>query len=366
MTELSCFISPHGYGHATRCIGVLESLLQRRPDLKIKIFTTVPRSLFDQNLENFHYHKLKVDIGLVQASALKIDLARTIAELDGFYPFDDKMLDEVAACCCNSSAIICDIAPLGIAVARRCAIPSILVENFTWDWIYTYCKESGKNNSSIQKHIDYLQKLFTKASCHIQTEPLCHRDSSAFLCGPIFRKKKTSAGDIKKQLGCSGSKLVVVTMGGIAQKLPELHHLAQLDEFTFLFTGQDVEKKIGDNILFLSRQSQAYHPDIIGGADIVVCKAGYSTVAECAQAGARVISIGRPGFAEIAVLQNYLEKTLQGITMEPEQYLLGDWSTLLKSLMDLPKPPPASKNGADTAAEFILHHLSSTSHDFFD
>ena len=34
--------------------------------------------------------------------------------------------------------MIADIPPLAIAAARRAGIPSIVVGNFTWDWIYAY------------------------------------------------------------------------------------------------------------------------------------------------------------------------------------------------------------------------------------
>jgi len=31
---------------------------------------------------------------------------------------------------------ICEIAPMGILVAKETRVPAILVDNFTWDWIY--------------------------------------------------------------------------------------------------------------------------------------------------------------------------------------------------------------------------------------
>ena len=31
---------------------------------------------------------------------------------------------------------MCDISPLGLMVAERAGLPSVLVENFTWDWLY--------------------------------------------------------------------------------------------------------------------------------------------------------------------------------------------------------------------------------------
>ena len=70
MEEIACFISPHGFGHATRAIAVIEALQLIRAHVHAHIFTTVPRSLFAQTLTSFTYHPVVVDVGLVQSSAL--------------------------------------------------------------------------------------------------------------------------------------------------------------------------------------------------------------------------------------------------------------------------------------------------------
>ena len=85
--EIGCFISPHGFGHATRTIAVLEELQQLQPHLHLHIFTTIPESLLSQTLVSYTYHHVLVDIGLVQSSTLDADIHSTITSLDGFLPF---------------------------------------------------------------------------------------------------------------------------------------------------------------------------------------------------------------------------------------------------------------------------------------
>jgi hypothetical protein len=71
--ELACFVSPHGFGHATRTIALLQALQNRIPRLKATIFTTVPPSLFQSSGINCSYHQMSTDVGLVQRDAFTED-----------------------------------------------------------------------------------------------------------------------------------------------------------------------------------------------------------------------------------------------------------------------------------------------------
>jgi hypothetical protein len=355
--QLSCFISPHGYGHATRCIAVLETLSEIHPELSIQIITTVPRSLIAETLTDFSYHPVEVDIGMVQASALDADLSLTIDALDKFLPFDGALVEHLAKICRKSSFILSDIAPLGIAVAKTCGIESILIENFTWDWIY---QPYAEKHPGLQKHITYLQEILKQVDHRIQTEPLCNTADHSLHCGPIYRKSKVCCTNIKKELGCNDKTLVLITMGGVNQPHPCLEKLLEAKEFFFIFSGQAENRRIENNIHFLPASDTYYHPDLICAADIVICKAGYSTVAECCQAGARVLAVAREDFSESAVLQKYLEARLNAIIIDPKQYLTSSWIPLLHDLMKEPCPEPEHENGANSAAQYISKLLTAT------
>ena len=86
-TELACFISPHGFGHATRTIGLLQALQNYIPELRARIFTTLPPALFHSSGIDFSYHRTPTDIGLVQHDAFVEDRGQTIANLAELLPF---------------------------------------------------------------------------------------------------------------------------------------------------------------------------------------------------------------------------------------------------------------------------------------
>jgi hypothetical protein len=131
------FISPHGFGHAARAAAVIDTVHDMNPSVRFEIFTIVPEFFFKESLDKgiFNYHSLETDIGLAQKNSLDVDIPGTLCRLDDFLPFKENMIADLAALVkeLNCRAIVCDIAPMGIAVARAANIPSLLVENFTWD-----------------------------------------------------------------------------------------------------------------------------------------------------------------------------------------------------------------------------------------
>ncbi|MEZ4565570.1 MAG: hypothetical protein R2860_00930 [Desulfobacterales bacterium] len=59
---------------------------------------------------------------------------------------------------------------LGIAVAERSGIFSVLVENFTWDWIYA---DYVSTDRRFEKHIDLLAEAGTAGrDQHVQASPV--------------------------------------------------------------------------------------------------------------------------------------------------------------------------------------------------
>ena len=139
MSAIAAFISSHGFGHAARASAILTALHEKRPDIRVEIFTGAPRWFFQASLAfPFGYHPTVSDIGLVQNAPLTEDLPATVERLGQFIPFPAMQLNSLAYALqrLDCRIALCDISPVGIAAAKTAGIPSVLVENFTWDWIY--------------------------------------------------------------------------------------------------------------------------------------------------------------------------------------------------------------------------------------
>jgi hypothetical protein len=321
----------------------------------------VPRWFFHDSFSgSFGYHSVLTDIGLVQKTPLKADLAKTLGRLNQFLPLDSSGIRDLASWVKRSRCqlIICDIAPMGIAVAKEAGVPSLLVENFTWDWIYQgYLKYDGK----MAEHIRYLKGIFDAADFHIQTEPVCHPCNADLTTFPVSRKIKTPAHEIRKKLRIpEGAKTVLITMGGTAGQYSFLEKLTNEQRIHFVIPGANGAVKILANLVLLPHHSDYFHPDLVNACDAVIGKVGYSTLAEIYYAGVPFGYIARGRFRESHVLVSYIEHQMKGVPIPEDEFYNGSWLSDLPDLLALPKIDRECPRGAEQVAHFVYHLINST------
>lgn len=354
--SIATFVTPHGYGHAARASAIMEALTQAASGkVEFHIYTTVPRWFFRDSLSGtFHYHPLHTDIGLVQKTPLQVDLRETIERLDGFLPLDVNTVEALARQVSRAGCgmVVCDIAPLGIQVARAAGIPSVLVENFTWDWIYGAYE---RREPRMGPHIRYLRGLFRAADFHIQTEPVCHRRPVDLVTRPVSRKVRMPAQEVRRRLGLpEKARVVLITMGGIASGLPFLERLRAWEDIRFIIPGDARTIRHQDNLVLLPHHSQYFHPDLLASSDAVVGKVGYGTLAETYRAGIPFGYIVRQGFRESGKLASFVREHMAGLPIREAEFQKGAWLSCLPQLLSLPRIRRRDPNGADQVARFLL------------
>ena len=359
--QIAYFVSPHGYGHASRAAGIMLALSEAMPDLRHHIFTLIPEWFFEASrVPNVIYHRQLTDIGLVQDTALIENLPETLRRLDEFMPFHPAMVDALAATLnrLDCRLVICDIAPLGIAVAQAAGLPSVLVENFTWDWIYQGYVEQAP---AMQGYIDYLSDLFRAADYHIQTNPICEIHPTDLTVPPISRPGRTPANQIRQQLEITPqAQVVMLTMGGTRWDYTYLSRLETAGDTIFVIPGVGEEPARQGNVITLPHHSEFFHPDLINAADAVIGKVGYSTIAEVYQAGVPFGFVSRPHFRESPLLVDFIEREMSGLPISAEAFETGDWLTQLPDLFALPGINDRQENGARSVVQFIHRLLMSS------
>lgn len=358
MDSIAFFITPHGFGHAARACAVMQALHSRRPSLQLHIYTRVPRWFFVDSLgeTGWHYHEEKTDIGMVQASPLHEDTPATLAALDGFLPFSDDLLDRLAGQvrAQQCGLVVCDIAPLGIAVARRAGLPSAVVENFSWEWIYRGYLDA---EPGLARHADYLAELNGMADIHVQTEPVCERLAADLTVPPVSRAPRLSKRETRALLGAEAdSPLVLISFGGVPPRdFPSPGVFHPHGEYTFVVAGAAVEEKRRDgNVILLPQHSGFYHPDLLHAADMVVGKLGVSTVAEAWSAGIAYAYIPRPGFRESEVLAAFVERELNAQRLEEPDFMTGAWLGTLPRRLASRRGPSLGDGAAEQIAALLL------------
>lgn len=360
MPNIAWFISPHGFGHAARACAVMQSLANQLPVVHFEIFTTVPEWFFTESLTcSYQYNRELVDIGLVQSTPLVEDLDATLRALYSLYPLSKKEMDRTAGMLAskNCCLVVCDISPFGIGLANHSGIPSILIENFTWDWIYEGYLNSKPEFSFF---IEFFSKLFMSSTHRIQTEPLCNPMLvSEKILPPISRKPKTPPSSIRERLGITDhQKMVLLTMGGINDNLPQIGRCIHSDSIVMVVPGAVATTKKVGNLILLPHHSDFYHPDLLHASDAVISKLGYSTIAEAYYAGAPFGYIRREHFRESPVLEKFTQQNLPSLPFLMDDLSSPSISIKVDELLSLSPLRHQRENGADQAAKTIISILS--------
>jgi hypothetical protein len=353
------FITPHGYGHAARAAAVTNAIHERHPEVCFEIFTRVPIWFFNMSLEvEFHYHEVLTDIGLVQATSMDENLPETIHRLGELLPYRPALVAELArqVLAAGCQQVLCDVAPLGIAVAQAAGLPSVLVENFTWDWIYeAYLAAEPR----FALYIDYLRQVFASADAHIQTEPACAPDPTADLVTHVVSRKPRTTREVTRQrLGVpQDAPMVMITMGGILTQYPFLEQLERSKDIRFLIPGGSDTYEQRGSLVLIPHHSDLYHPDLVAASDTIIGKLGYSTLAEAYAAGLPFAFVPRERFRESPPMARFAEEAMGAVELPEERFFSGAWLDLLPDLLARPRRKPTTPNGADELAEYVMKRI---------
>lgn len=350
------FVTPHGYGHASRAAAVMGAIRERQPGAIFEIFTRVPVWFFNMSLgSGFNYHEVLTDIGLVQATSMEENLPETIHRLDEMLPFRDALIDQLAALVREAGCelVLCDVAPMGIAVAKAAGIPAVLIENFTWDWIYEGYLDQ---EPGFAPHIRYLRDVFYAADRHIRTEPACDYEQPADLTtGVVSRKPRTPRAETRRRLNVpENAPMVMITMGGIVTAYPFLDALENSTTTRFLIPGGSERYEQRGSLVLIPHHSDFYHPDLVEASDAVIGKLGYSTLAEAYASGLPFAFVPRERFRESPPMARYAREAMGAVELSEARFFNGAWLDMLPDLLSRPRRKPAAPNGADEIADFLL------------
>ena len=183
------------------------------------------------------------------------------------------------------------------------------------------------------------------------------RDPAADLVvPPMGRRPRASRDDVRHSLGLPPEgPVVVLTMGGVQERLPFLERLRELEPITVLVTGAPENRQDG-NLRLFHPETRLYMPDLVRAADAVVAKAGYSTIAEVWNEGRPLAFVTREDFRETEPLRAWLRSHVPGFEIPGRDFAGGDWITRVPALLEK-EAAPGSRDGAHRAAEYVAEAL---------
>lgn len=349
--RLGCCVSAHGFGHAARTAAVLQALAELAP-VHCRVVSQVPLWFFQNSLPcPFIHYPWQTDVGLVQQTALREDLPATVKELKKFYPLRQEQVVRVAEVFARCDLVLCDIAPLGIAAARQAGVPSVLLENFTWDWLYQGYLEQYP---ALRPFLSCLRNLNQQADYHIQAIPVCAPGPCDLLVGPVARRIRGSRADVRQKLGvAAGQRLVLVSLGGLGMTGVNLRLPDDGNDILYLVAGQGTKAQAQKHVRFLPPDSSLDHPDLVAACDAVIGKVGYSTLAEVYRAQVPFGYIQRQDFRESGPLVSFIRQEMAGLEITEQELADGSLVDRIPSLLALAPLPRRLPDGAGQCAAFL-------------
>ncbi|MFP6855039.1 MAG: hypothetical protein VB980_04585 [Opitutales bacterium] len=357
--EVAFFVSSHGFGHAGRVCAVASALSAIHRDIKFGFFTETPAWFFEDALGDASLHRpCQTDVGLSQDTPFQHDVAKTLDELSAFFPFQEervsRLAGELSAAGCR--LVVCDVSALGIEVAHACGLPAVLLENFTWDWVY---EDFLEKEPRFEPFVRGLRETYQKADHHIQTEPVCLPSPEACVVPPISRSFRSTRRETRRELGVpEDAKLGLLTTGGIRGEMSCLKQLQSTSETWFVAPGACSEGIVKQgNLIQLAHRSGFHHPDLAAASDFFVGKAGYGTIAEARASGASFAYVLRDNFRESVCLRKYLAKEEMGFEISEEQFHSAVWLERLDELLATSDGLQPMESGAGQAAAVVNRYL---------
>jgi hypothetical protein len=360
--ELVFYVSGHGFGHATRVAAILAALRARAgPRLRVAALTEAPAWILREADPAVHVAHAALDPGVLQQSALDVDVAATArahAALGArFEALAAREAERLRAW--GARLVAADATPLACAAAARAGVAARLVSNFTWDWVLGAWGEHEPALASAAARYRAAHALAEAA--HRLPFHAGFAGVRRILDTPhVAREARLPREAVRARLGLAGGDsrpLVLVSFGGHGHGALGRGRVDVGEDFVFTGFGAP-PAALAAHWRPAPRELGLSHADLVAGADVLLGKTGYSTVAEALAHRTRFLYVPREDYAEARILAAGLEREGCARPLPRAALEAGRWRAPLEALLATPRPARAPRSdGARVVAEALLEAL---------
>ena len=351
--SITFYISGHGFGHAARQQAIIKLLSDAGINVHVK--TPTPRKFFD--FPQVTYHHQRYDIGLIQPDSLTVDVRATF---DWYRDFLTRQPDLIARELSfirthDVRLIVGDMPPIAFEIGSEAGIPSVACTHFTWDWVY------GQYLPEYSQYADVIESLrasYNKATLALQM-PFAHEFDMFQQVEEIplvINMPTQTRQQIHKTFNIpEDHKVCLLSMGGMSWGDGDVSALKEVMGWTFLVMPDTWDRvKDVSHTRLIPTDFPDYH-NLIAASDVLVGKAGWSTVAEVIAHRTPMLYTLREGYSENILLDNALKHHARCRYVEKSAFQSGAWIAYLDDLVsqdftwtDIPT------NGAEIAAQQLM------------
>src|SRR5262245_56277798 len=349
---LVAYVSGHGFGHATRTAEVLRAVRSAAPDLPLTVVGAAPEWLFRGAVPGpFRFRASTLDVGVVQADALRMDEGATAARWRQFSDAYPRRLDEEAGWLRRSGAglVLGDVPPLAFDAAAEAGVPSVALANFSWDWVYRHL---GRGWPELRRAAAHSARAYGR--CGLLLELPFAGDLGAFARREaipfVARRSRVPREETRRRLGLDADRpAVLLSFGGLG--------LAGFDAAALKgLAGQAVLGPDGPSADVLAAHGLRYE-DVVAAVDVVVSKPGYGIVTDAIAGRTRLVYTDRGDFPEYAVLVEQMPRYLPTAFVSNDDLRAGRLGLALDEAAAKPFPNAPDLGGAEAAAQRLLEAM---------
>jgi hypothetical protein len=363
VSVLVAYVSGHGFGHFTRSEAVLERVARAGVAVHVR---TDARALVLARRASWAASVTEVDSGpgVVQRGPIEVDLdateralERSVAGLDALAAREASALHALSA-----TAVYGDVPPIAFEAAHAAGLPSIGLANFSWSWIYQGYAAARPAFAALASRLERAERradLFLTLPFAGGLDHFPRRESLPLVVRHPTRSREAARALLPLPRG-EKRPVVLLSFGGFGSDLDLVAAARRNEGYFFVTFAPSPSGEKAENLATLEHDHGLPHQDLVLGADALLGKPGYGTVAEAIVARRPFVLTPRGDFREFAVLVRAIEEHLPHAHRSVEQLLSGEWSEALAGALAMspPRPAPAS-DGAAVAARRILDWLVS-------
>lgn len=345
-------ISAHGFGHVAQTAPILNRLHEAMPQLHLTVRSEVPLTHLRSRIHApFDHLGGEGDIGMVMSSALdvRVDDSRTAyakfhADWDARVEDEARLLHDLGA-----DMVLSNVGYLPLAGAQQAGIPNVALCSLNWFDIYRhYC---GDDAIAAQIHACYANAdAFMRATPGMEMSDL----ANLVPVDPVAAVGNNRRNELYRHLQLSTEeKLVLVSLGGIASRLP-MERWPRIAGVRWLVQAS-WQVQHPDAIVLESLSMN--FSDLLISCDALLCKPGYGSFVEAACSGTPVLYVDRPDWPESPALVKWLRQ--HGVCREVSRAQLenGNIAPELYDLWSASRPVPPIPGGAPQVAEWLMRKL---------
>jgi len=353
MAHLVVSISGHGFGHVAQTAPILNMLYQRLPALRFTVRSNVPLAHLRSRIRiPFDYLPGEGDTGMVMSSALDVRIDESRRAYHEFHANWDARIEAEAVLLreLDADMVISNVGYLPLAGAKLAGIPNVALCSLNWADIYRhYC---GNDEIAAQ-----IRSCYAGADAFLRATPgMAMADLPNLVpISPIAAVGHDRRGELNAYLNISKEeKLILVSMGGIASRLP-IGRWPRIKGVRWLVPqGWQIDHP--DAIVIESLPTN--FNDLLASSDALICKPGYGSFVEAVCSGVPVIYVGRADWPESRPLIDWLKQ--HGISREISRSDLeeGSFTDLLEIAGNLQPIKRVVAGGVVEVANWLVKKMN--------